>query len=285
MVSNSQWLELTCPAKLNLLLHITGRREDGYHNLQTLFQLLDFGDSLAIKLRQDYKVNLLNPIPGVAYSDNLIIKAIRAFQRNSNLEAGCDIKLNKVLPMGGGIGGGSSNAATALIIYNHLLGKPLDTEQLAEVGLSLGADVPVFIKGHSAWAEGVGEKLKPVTLPSKWFVVIHPGEHISTAAIFNHPDLTRNTPIITIRTALAEGGHNDCEVIVRSLYPEVDLALKWLNQFAPSMLTGTGACVFASFDSKAEAESVLTQIPSSNWNGFIGKSANVSITHRELSQL
>lgn len=277
-----QWYSISCPAKLNLLLHITGRRDDGYHNLQTLFQLLDFGDNLSIRLREDNEIELQTPIPGVSKEDNLVVKAIRLIQQASGITQGCDVRLEKQLPMGGGIGGGSSDAGSALLLTNFLFGTPLPLKTLRQIGLTLGADVPVFVNGRSAWAEGVGEKLQAVELPEKWFLIIHPNIHISTANIFSHTELTRNSPLITIRTALAEGGRNDCENVVRSLYPEVDAAINWLNQYSPAMLTGTGACIFAAFESFEHAQKIAEKIPQ-KWNHFVAKAANISMAHRELA--
>ncbi|ROP61846.1 4-diphosphocytidyl-2-C-methyl-D-erythritol kinase [Enterobacter sp. BIGb0383] len=269
------------PAKLNLFLYITGRRADGYHNLQTLFQFLDYGDTLSITPRQDGQLRLLTPIEGVADEDNLIIRAARklmqAAQASGRLPAGsgADIGVEKRLPMGGGLGGGSSNAATTLVALNQLWGCNLTEDELATIGLTLGADVPVFVRGHAAFAEGVGEILTPVSPQEKWYLVVHPGVSIPTPLIFQDPDLPRNTPIRSIETLLKCEFSNDCEVIARKRFREVDAALSWLLEYAPSRLTGTGACLFAEFDSESAARQVLEQAP--EWlHGFIARGVNLS---------
>ena len=280
----TQW---PSPAKLNLFLYITGQRRDGYHDLQTLFQFLDYGDTLSIEPRSDGKIRLLTPVEGVAESDNLIVRAAKLLQQaateRDSLPAGsgADIRIDKRLPMGGGLGGGSSNAATVLVALNHLWGCGLSVETLAALGLTLGADVPVFVHGHAAFAEGVGEELTPVDPPEKWYLVAHPGVHISTPAIFNDPDLPRNTPKRSINTLLNCEFGNDCEVIARKRFREVDAALSWLLEYAPSRLTGTGACVFAEFDSESSARQVLEQAP--EWlQGFVARGVNVSPLHKKL---
>ncbi len=274
----TQW---PSPAKLNLFLYITGQRRDGYHDLQTLFQFLDYGDTLSIEPRTDGKIRLLTPVEGVAESDNLIVRAAKLLQQaateRDSLPAGsgADIRIDKRLPMGGGLGGGSSNAATVLVALNHLWGCGLSADALATLGLTLGADVPVFVHGHAAFAEGVGEELTPVDPPEKWYLVAHPGVHISTPAIFNDPDLPRNTLKRPINTLLNCEFGNDCEVIARKRFREVDAALSWLLEYAPSRLTGTGACVFAEFDSESSARQVLEQAP--EWlQGFVARGVNVS---------
>lgn len=274
-MTKPDWFQVPCPAKLNLMLHITGRLPNGYHQLQTLFQLLDICDQLRIRLRNDNQICLKTPIPGVPDEQNLVVKAARLLQQHCACQQGCDIELDKHLPMGGGLGGGSSNAASTLVSLNQLWHCDLSIDELADLGLQLGADVPVFVRGHSAWAEGVGEQLTPVELPESWFVVIHPGVQISTATVFNHPNLTRNTPVTTIRTALNDGGHNDCEPVARALYSEVDAALNWLNKFAPARLTGTGACIFARFDRQEDAKQVVEQLPT-EWQGFLARGVNHS---------
>ncbi|MEF1230059.1 4-(cytidine 5'-diphospho)-2-C-methyl-D-erythritol kinase, partial [Vibrio fortis] len=211
------------PAKLNLFLYITGRRDNGYHELQTLFQFVDFGDELSITAHQRSNQITISPqIPGVATEDNLIWKAATALQQYANTNFGADIELKKVLPMGGGIGGGSSNAATVLVALNYLWQLGLSDDQLAEIGLKLGADVPVFVRGFSAFAEGVGEQLHPATPEEKWYLVAKPQVSIATVDIFTHPELTRNTPKRELATLLEQEYVNDCEKIVRMLYPEVD---------------------------------------------------------------
>ena len=272
------------PAKLNLFLYITGRRDNGYHELQTLFQFVDFGDELSITAHQRSNQITISPqIPGVATEDNLIWKAATALQQYANTNFGADIELKKVLPMGGGIGGGSSNAATVLVALNCLWQLGLSDDQLAEIGLKLGADVPVFVRGFSAFAEGVGEQLHPATPEEKWYLVVKPQVSIATVDIFTHPELTRNTPKRELATLLEQEYVNDCEKIVRMLYPEVDKQLSWLLQYAPSRLTGTGSCVFAEFSSKNEAESVLAKLPD-NVSAFIAKGRNLSPLKETLAE-
>jgi len=269
------------PAKLNLFLYITGQREDGYHTLQTLFQFLDYGDTLTIEPRKDGKICLLTPVEGVPDEENLIVRAARLLMKRAaeteRLAAGCgaDIAIEKRLPMGGGLGGGSSNAATVLVALNHLWKSGLSVDELAQLGLTLGADVPVFVRGHAAFAEGVGELLTPVDPPEKWYLVAHPGVSIPTPLIFGDPALPRNTPVRSINTLLNCEFGNDCEVIARKRFREVDAALSWLLEYAPSRLTGTGACVFAEFDTESSARQVLEQAP--EWlNGFVARGVNLS---------
>ena len=275
------------PAKLNLFLYITGQRADGYHTLQTLFQFLDYGDTIDIAPRSDGEIHLLTPVEGVAHEDNLIVRAARLLMKAASESnrlpkgSGADISIDKRLPMGGGLGGGSSNAATVLVALNHLWQCGLSVDELAELGLTLGADVPVFVRGHAAFAEGVGEILTPVEPEEKWYLVAHPGVSIPTPVIFNDPDLPRNTPKRSIKTLLKCEFGNDCEVIARKRFREVDAALSWLLEYAPSRLTGTGACVFAEFDTESRARQVLEQAP--EWlKGFVAKGVNLSPLHRAL---
>ncbi|AWH87527.1 4-(cytidine 5'-diphospho)-2-C-methyl-D-erythritol kinase [Limnobaculum parvum] len=271
------------PAKLNLFLYINGRRPDGYHDLQTLFQFLDYSDTLNFILRQDQQIRLLTPISGVPDEQNLIVRAARMLQQFSDCHLGADISITKILPMGGGLGGGSSNAATVLVALNHLWKCGLTTEQLCKIGLTLGADVPVFIYGHAAFAEGVGEKLQPTQPKEKWYLVAHPGVHIPTPLIFNEPELVRNTPKRTLTTLLASPFSNDCEPIARKRFPEVEQLISWLLEYAPSRLTGTGACVFSEFDTQAAAVDVLKQAP--EWlHGFVAQGVNTSPLQAILSR-
>ena len=275
-------IELPCPAKLNLFLNITGRRSDGYHELQTLFQLLDYGDTLRLQRRADNTLNLHPALDGVASEDNLIMRAARQLQAlHPQQTLGADLTLSKRLPMGGGIGGGSSDAASTLLGLNALWGLNLDLEQLAGIGLKLGADVPVFVHGRTAWAEGIGEKLRPVQTPENWFVVLKPDCHVSTKEIFCHEQLTRHSSPIKIAAFLEGGSGNSCEPLVRKLYPNVDKALIWLNQFSLAKLTGTGACVFASFKDQATANAVCERRPS-DIDGFVARGVNTSPLHRAL---
>ncbi len=277
-------LTLPAPAKLNLMLHIVGRRADGYHELQTLFQFLDHGDELSFSPREDGEIRLHTELPGVDHDSNLIVRAARLLQRESGCALGADIQLTKRLPMGGGIGGGSSDAATTLVGLDHLWNTRLGEDRLAELGLNLGADVPVFVRGRAAFAEGVGERLQPVDLPESWFLVIAPQVSVSTAEIFADPELTRNTPAITVRSLLAGGGHNDCQPIVEKRYPEVRNALSLLNKFVPASMTGTGACVFGSFPNEGEADKVRRQLPDT-LPSFVARGRNVSMLHRCLEKL
>ncbi|GHC19827.1 4-(cytidine 5'-diphospho)-2-C-methyl-D-erythritol kinase [Aidingimonas halophila] len=279
-------LRLPAPAKLNRLLHITGRRNDGYHELQTLFQFLDISDTLDFRRRDDGHIRLEPPLPTIAEADNLIVRAARLLQQQSGTRYGIDIRLHKRLPIGGGLGGGSSNAATTLLALDRLWCLGLDADRLAELGLTLGADVPVFVRGRAAWAEGVGERLQPVDdrLDQPWFLVIHPNVSIATADVFNSPELTRDTPPISMARAL-QGGvstwRNDCESVVRTMYPSVDAAMNWLSTQAPSMLTGTGACVFAQLTSERQADSLLARA-AEHWQAFKARGCNLSPLHAAL---
>ncbi|NPE53318.1 4-(cytidine 5'-diphospho)-2-C-methyl-D-erythritol kinase [Dickeya dadantii] len=274
------------PAKLNLFLYITGRRPDGYHNLQTLFQFLDYGDTLTITPRQDQQIVLLTPLPGVPDEQNLAVHAARQLQdhcRQAGLPfAGADISVDKRLPMGGGLGGGSSNAATVLVALNQLWGSRIPVDTLAALGLKLGADVPVFVHGHAAFAEGVGERLTPASPPEKWYLVVHPGVSIPTPLIFADPDLTRDTPVRPLSQLLTQTFSNDCEAVARKRFREVEERLLWLLEYAPSRLTGTGACVFAEFDTESAARQVLNRAPE-GLHGFVARGVNVSPLQRRLS--
>jgi 4-diphosphocytidyl-2-C-methyl-D-erythritol kinase len=278
-------LTLPAPAKLNLFLHIIGRRPDGYHLLQTVFQFLDIADTLHFHRREDTVLTLSPELPGVSTENNLIIRAARLLQAYTGCPLGADIQLEKHLPLGGGLGGGSSDAATTLLGLNSLWQLGLSLRELAQLGLQLGADVPVFVQGHSAWAEGVGEQLSPVLPPECWFFVLSPPTNINTAQIFQHPELTRNTPAITL-AAFLQGGvsfplRNDCEAVVKSLSPEVKNALSWLAHYGEARMTGTGACCFLICSSKAEAENLLAQSP---YPGFVAQGCNLSPAHRVLAQ-
>ncbi|EGQ9333926.1 4-(cytidine 5'-diphospho)-2-C-methyl-D-erythritol kinase [Vibrio cholerae] len=270
------------PAKLNLFLYITGRRANGYHDLQTLFQFLDHGDELTITANHSGNITLSPALADVALEDNLIYKAAMALKNAVQSPLGADIQLHKVLPMGGGIGGGSSNAATTLVALNYLWQTGLSDDQLAEIGLALGADVPVFTRGFAAFAEGVGEELSAVEPEEKWYLVVRPAVSIATKDIFTHPQLVRNTPKRDLASLLTTPYENDCEKIVRSLYPEVDKQLSWLLQYAPSRLTGTGSCVFAEFSSRKDAHAVFAQL-SDNVLAFVAQGRNVSPLRKTLA--
>lgn len=273
------------PAKLNLFLHVTGRRPDGYHLLQSVFQLIDHGDTLHFDLRADDRIVRTTEVPGVPEQQDLIVRALRALQeeyqrRHGRLPAGIDVAIDKRLPMGGGLGGGSSDAATALMAANHLWQAGLTTPELIALGLPLGADIPFFLFGETAFAEGVGEALQAVEGPDCWYVVVEPGVSVPTAAIFTAPDLTRNTKPIIIadfsrrhdkQSALIGFGKNDLQEVAARLFPPVAEAIEWLSGYAAARMTGSGACVFSAFSSEQEAEQVLNQVPA-KWKAWKAKS-------------
>lgn len=256
----SRSLSLLSPAKLNLFLHITGRRPDGYHELQTLFQLLDWGDILTFTPNASGEVTLGGDDLGIPDHENLILRAASTLRRNT---LGATISLQKRIPAGAGLGGGSSNAATTLLALNHLWRLNLPNEYLQEMGAGLGADVPVFVGARTAWAEGVGEILSPVTLPHRWYLILVPGCHVSTGQIFSHRQLTRNTKPIKMAAFFEGDSRNDCQHLVSKIYPEVGNALKLLDKYGEARLTGTGACVFVSFDSEPEARAAQADLPKS----------------------
>ncbi|MEH6565603.1 MAG: 4-(cytidine 5'-diphospho)-2-C-methyl-D-erythritol kinase [Halopseudomonas sp.] len=268
-------LSLPAPAKLNLFLHITGRRPDGYHNLQTLFQFLDHGDTLHFNLRDDGQVKLHGELAGVAAEDNLIVRAARMLQAATGTDLGVDIQLDKRLPMGGGLGGGSSDAATTLVGLDHLWQSGLSEDQLAELGINLGADVPVFVRGRAAWAEGVGEQLMPVELDEPWYLVVIPNCSVSTAEIFSDQRLTRDTPPITLAAFREHGGRNDCLPVVAARYSEIRNTLILLNNYCEAKMTGTGSCLFGAFPNEREADKVRARLPAT-LRSFVAKGCNVS---------
>jgi len=272
------------PAKLNLFLHITGRRADGYHTLQTAFQLIDLADSVAIEVTGDRDIRRLEGPDGVAAEADLAVRAARALQAATAVRRGAQLRIEKRIPMGAGLGGGSSDAATTLVALNELWGTGLDLPQLASIGADLGADVPVFVHGRSAFAEGIGEVLAPIDLAERWFLVVHPGVAVATAAVFQAPELTRNSPLITIRDLFGAETHNDCEPVVRARFPAVGEALDWLGRFAEARLTGTGSCVFASFDSASAAGQVAAKLPQS-WRSYVARGLNRSPLHAQLARL
>jgi 4-diphosphocytidyl-2-C-methyl-D-erythritol kinase len=264
------------PAKLNLFLHVTGRRTDGYHLLQTVFQFLDYADELEFRVRQDNRIHLTSNYHHIEPEQDLIIRTARKLQTVSAVRLGVDITAHKRLPFGGGLGGGSSDAATTLVALNHAWRLGLDATQLAAIGLELGADIPVFVHGRAAWAEGIGERLTPIELPEPWFLVANPGITVSTAEIFKALDLTRTTPAITIRDFLTGAAvHNDCEPVVRNIHPEVNNLLNWMEDIAPARMTGTGACVFSAHASRELAEATLAELPKPWW-GFVARGRNRS---------
>ncbi len=273
----------SAPAKLNLFLHITGQREDGYHLLQTVFQFLDYGDAMQFSLRQDGQIVRQTDLPGIPESEDLIVCAANLLQQELGVSLGIDIRIDKRLPMGGGLGGGSSDAATTLVALNQIWDCGLSREQLAELGLTLGADLPVFIHGHAAWAEGVGEQLNSINPVEPWFVVLNPAINVPTSAIFSSKSLNRTCSAITIRdfqenSAMLE---NVCESVVRELYPEVDEALRDLSQFGVARMTGTGACIFAAFATATLASDVF-RVLETKWSGFVAKGCNISPLYKPV---
>jgi 4-diphosphocytidyl-2-C-methyl-D-erythritol kinase len=269
------------PAKINLFLHIIGRRPDGYHLLQTAFQFLDHGDALRFAPRDDGAIRLLTPLPGIPEHQDLTVRAAALLQRHAGTSLGADISVEKRLPMGAGLGGGSSDAATTLVALNRLWGVDLPEGRLAELGLQLGADVPVFVHGRAAWAEGVGERLTPMDLPEPWYVVVIPPCHVATAEIFAAPELTRNVPPLTIPAFLSGAGSNVCEAVVCRRYPEVGRALAWLGAYTQARMSGTGSAVFAAFADKGRAQSVAESVPP-HWAVFMARGCNRSPLHERL---
>lgn len=263
------------PGKLNLFLHITGCRADGYHLLQTVFQFLDRGDSLDFELRDDGRILRHEGPADIPEESDLVIKAARLLQQRSGTHLGASIKLRKSLPVEAGLGGGSSDAATTLLALDCLWRTGLGQAGLTALGLTLGADVPVFIGGQAAWAEGVGEILTPLELPEPWYLVVQPACRVATREIFQAPELTRNSAPITIARFRSGESRNDFEPVVRSRYPQVSEALDWLGEHAEARLTGSGACVFAAFADEAAARRVHAQLPK-GWQGFVAKGCNRS---------
>lgn len=258
----SEWTTWPAPAKLNLFLHIVGRRADGYHLLQTVFQLLDWGDSLRLRRRDDAEIVRVNGLPGVPPKQDLCVRAARLLSEYAEAEFGVDIALDKRIPMGGGLGGGSSDAATVLVALNELWETDLNVDELAELGLRLGADVPVFVRGHSAWAEGIGEKLAPVELPARDYVILDPRETVPTAALFQAAELTRNCPPTTISGYLSGiETSNVFAPVLRARYANVAAALDWLGRFGEARLSGSGGCVFVAAKSREEAEAIVRACP------------------------
>ena len=274
--SRSVW---PAPAKLNLFLHILGRRPDGYHELQTCFQFIDLCDEIRIEVRADGQIRRAVEIPGLPAEADLCIRAARALQSASGASLGADISLAKKIPVGGGLGGGSSDAATCLIALNHLWGIDWPPEKLAAIGLKLGADVPVFVHGRVAWAEGVGERLTPLYPPlapaEANYLILKPNVFVSTAEVFQDPELTRNSAPITIHGFLASGGRNDCLGVVRRRYPEVARALDWLSLFGSARLTGTGACVFLACETMNLGQEIMRKMPP-EFEGFLARGLNDS---------
>jgi len=263
------------PAKLNLCLHIVGRRPDGYHLLQMAIQFIDLCDELSFHERPPGTIERIAGPAEVPAEADLTIRAAKLLAKEAGISAGVGIELTKRIPMQAGLGGGSSDAATVLVALNHLWSVDWDVESLAQLGLGLGADVPVFVRGHAAWVEGVGERIEPAEYPEAWFVVIKPRASVSTAEIFQAAELTRNSPITTIRAFLAGGGRNDCTSTVRGRYPEIAEALDWLQVYGEAKLTGTGACVFAALPDEASARALRARLPA-RWSGFVVRGLNRS---------
>ncbi len=271
------------PAKLNLMLRILGRRPDGYHQLQTVFQFLQHGDMLDFRVRTDGRIRRIHTFADIPEEKDLTLCAARLLQTHTNCTQGVDITLHKQLPTGAGLGGGSSDAATVLVALNQLWQCGLSLTGLAQLGVQLGADVPVFVQGRAAWAEGIGEQLQPLVLPEACYLVLIPDCQVSTARIFADPQLTRDATAITIRAFMAGSRDNHCLPVVCRLFPPVAAALRWLQQFAPAYLTGTGSCVFAGFATPDAAHQVLAQRPA-GYSGFVTPGCNDSPLHSRLQQ-
>ena len=280
-VSVHRW---PAPAKLNLMLHVVGRQPDGYHQLQTVFQLIDLMDAIDISVREDGMISRPSGPAGVPEDQDLVVRAARALKAATGSRLGANISVTKRIPLGGGLGGGSSDAATTLVGLNQMWRTGLTSAQLAAIGASLGADVPVFVAGRSAWAEGIGEILTPVQLgKDSWYLVIFPGVLVPTASVFQAPELTRNSPPTTMRGFLETGGRNDCETVVRARFPAVGEALDWLGRHAPARLTGTGSCVFAKFSRAADAERVAARVPDT-WRAWVARGLDESPLLEQLGR-
>lgn len=273
----------SAPAKLNLFLHVTGRRADGYHTLQTAFQLLDLCDTIGITLRTDGRIERAAGPEGVAAEDDLTVRAAHALQAASGTRRGATLRIRKRIPMGGGLGGGSSDAATVLLALDRLWGTGLERSELAALGLTLGADVPLFVQGRSAWGEGIGERLTPLELPPAWFVIVHPRVAVPTREIFQAPELARDSPPITPAEFLRGAGRNDCEPVVRARFPAVGEALDWLRRFGAAQLTGTGACVFVRCASRMDAERLAARVPD-EWRSLVARGLERSPLEAELGR-
>jgi 4-diphosphocytidyl-2-C-methyl-D-erythritol kinase len=270
------------PGKLNLCLHVVGRRADGYHLLQTAFQFIDLCDEIRFWQRPAGVIERLGEVPGVPADLDLTVRAARLLAEGRSISSGVGIEVGKNLPMQGGVGGGSSDAATVLVALNELWGLGLDLETLTGLGLRLGADVPVFVRQQAAWAEGVGEILTPAEFPEAIYLLVRPDAAVATAEIFKAPELTRDSPVITIRGFLMTGGRNDCEPVVRRRYPAVAEALDWIGQFGPARLTGTGSCVFAAMPDEQAARAALGRLPG-RWRGWVVRGLNRSPLAERLS--
>ena len=273
------------PAKLNLFLQITGRRADGYHELQTVFQFLDVGDRLWFDVVDDGIIGLEGGLVDVPPEQDLIVRAAHSLACHTGCGKGVRVRVDKRLPAGGGLGGGSSDAATTLVALNVLWDLGLGVDELAGLGLQLGADVPVFVRGFAAWAEGVGEQLTPMMdLPEPWYLVLNPAVNVSTAGVFSDPRLTRNAPPLKIPAFVSGAGVNHLQEVVVRRYPEVGNILKWLEKYQPARMTGSGSCVFAACRDRQQAESILQQVPAP-WTGFVARGCNRSPLLERLQQI
>lgn len=272
------------PAKLNLMLRIVGQREDGYHLLQTVFQIIDINDGLIFSKTSDGRVCLKNPIAGVSEEDDLTVRAALLLKRETAYQGGVCIEMEKNLPMGGGLGGGSSDAATVLVVLNKLWRLDLSEQRLMGLGVELGADVPVFVKGTSTWAEGVGEKLTEIKLPKAWYVVVKPPCHVDTGKIFSAKELTRDSKSITIADFNAGQSQNDCTEVVKKLHIEVRQALDELAEYGEARLTGTGACVFVQFNNLVSAEKVYNKLVSHR-EVYLAEGLAISPLHKQMDEL
>lgn len=270
------------PAKLNLFLHVVGRRADGYHEIQTAFQLVDLCDSLGFELRADGRIRRAAAPVDLPEASDLCLRAARLLQEKGGVRQGVNISLRKRIPLEGGLGGGSSDAATTLVALNEIWGLRWRSARLRRLGAGLGADVPLFIGGRSAWGEGIGERLSPVEWPERYFAIVFPGVGVSTASVFQAIELTRNSPKTTIRGFLKAGGRNDCEPVVSGRHPEVARALTWLARRGDARLTGTGSCVFAGFAQRGQAEAALAGLPP-EWSGFVARGLDRSPLQERLA--
>ena len=276
MSDEDGWTRWPAPAKLNLFLHVVGRRADGYHLLQTAFQLLDWGDEVRLRVRDDGEIRRIDPLPGVPDDLDLGVRAAHALKRATGCRLGADIAIDKRVPIGGGLGGGSSDAATVLLALNSLWGTALDEDALADIAIGLGADVPVFVRGTSAWAEGIGERLTGLDLPERWYVVVDPGVPVPTRELFQVPELTRNSPQLTIPlfvSGVPTG--NAFQPVVRERFPAVAAALEWLGRHGEARLSGSGGAVFAAVESRETGEALLRDIPG-GFRGWVVRGVNES---------
>lgn len=277
-------LILSAPAKLNLMLHITGRRDDGYHLLETVFQFIDLADHIEFNANDEGSIERLPGNSPVDAEDDILVTTATLLQSRFRVDKGVSIGIDKRIPIGGGLGGGSSDAAACLLALNRLWELDLSLDQLAGIGLELGADVPVFVRGRAAWASGIGEVLQEIELEQPIYLVIDPKIAVSTAQIFAAQELTRNCDPLTIRAFLRGSGRNVCEPVVRNLYPQVGEAIDWLSQYATARMSGTGACVFAAIDSLEQAEVVKSQVPR-QWEAYITRAMNYNPVHQQLGLL